>query len=291
MEGVELVLDAKAELGEGPLWDHRRRVLYWVDITAGRIHVYDPYTGKDRIIDTGEPVGCVTPRMNGDLLMAMKNGFASLDVESAVIRRLIDPEKHLPANRFNDGKCDPRGRFWAGTMSLKGQKGAGSLYCLYPDLTVRTMLSGVTTSNGLAWSADQKKLFYIDTGTGNVSVFAYDAESGDIGHRRKLISIPSNEGKPDGMTIDEAGMLWVAHWGGGRVSRWNPKDGKRIASLEIPAPNVTSCTFGGSHFDELYITTARGPLSDDQLEKYPQAGGLFRAKPGVRGLRQSVFAG
>jgi sugar lactone lactonase YvrE len=266
-------------------------VLYWVDINAHKVHVFDPGTGVDKSIDVGRPVGCLAPRRNGDLLLGLSNGFAALDIESGAVRPLIDPEAHLGDNRFNDGKCDPRGRFWAGTMSLKREKGGASLYCLFADLTVRTMLTGVTVSNGLAWSKDQKKMYYIDTGAQKVSVFSYNAETGDISRRRTAFSIPPDQGKPDGMTIDEEGMLWVAHWGGGRVSRWDPKQGRQIAEIEVPAPNVTSCAFGGPHLDELYITSARGPLNEEARKKHPGAGGIFRAKTGVRGVREPLFAG
>jgi sugar lactone lactonase YvrE len=288
---AEVALQAQSELGEGPLWDVRKRLLYWVDISGHKVHVFDPSSGADRFVDVGQPVGCVAPRKNGDLVLAMQDGFAILDVESGEVRNLIDPEKHLPDNRFNDGKCDPRGRFWAGTMSMKRVKAAGSLYCLYPDLTVRTMLTRVTTSNGLAWSSDERKLYYIDTGTPYVSVFNYDPESGEISRRRRIITIPQNQGKPDGMTIDEEGMLWVAHWGGGRVSRWDPKDGSQTDVVEVPAPNVTSCAFGAPMLDTLYITTARGPLNDEERKEYPLAGGLFQVKPGVRGRPEPAFAG
>jgi len=288
---IEVALDAKAELGEGPLWDYRKRVLYWVDINAHRVHVFDPATGVDRYIDVGQPVGCLAPRRNGDLLLGLQTGFATLDIESGSVRHLIDPEAHLPDNRFNDGKCDPRGRFWAGTMSLNRVKGSASLYCLSGDLTVRTMLTGVTVSNGLAWSPDQRKMYYIDTAAQKVSVFSYTVETGDISRRRTAFSIPPSQGKPDGMTIDEEGMLWVAHWGGGRVSRWDPKEGRQIADIEVPAPNVTSCAFGGPHMDELYITSARGPLDEEGRSRHPHAGAIFRVRPGVRGRRQPLFAG
>ncbi len=288
---IKLVFKADAALGEGPLWDFRRHVLYWVDITMHKVHIYDPSTGMDRAIDVGQPVGCLAPCQDGGLILGLQQGFGTLNIESGTLVLLLDPESHLPNNRFNDGKCDPRGRFWAGTLSLKNAKGAGSLYCLYTDMTVRTMLTGVTTSNGLAWSPDQKKLYYIDTPTSCVSAFKYDPDSGEISGKRKIISIPPDQGKPDGMTIDEEGMLWIAHWGGGCVSRWDPGEGRQISTIKVPAPNVTSCAFGGIRLDELYITTSRASLNEEDLRNYPNTGGLFKVKPGVRGIREPVFGG
>ena len=287
----DLVLNAKATLGEGPVWDDRHHVLYWVDIEECLVHIYDPSTHVDRQIHTKQRIGCLSTRMNGSLLLGLERGFATLDIESEKIDYLVDPENHLPRNRFNDGKCDPQGRFWAGTMSLDKKKEAGSLYCLFPNLTFRTMISSVTTSNGLAWSSDHKTLYYIDTPTLKVAAYRFDPETGDISHKKTAITIPKGQGHPDGMTIDEEGMLWVAHYGGAKVSRWDPVKGEMIAAVEIPAPQVTSCTFGGLHRDRLYITTARQGMEEEALKTYPEAGGLFCVEPGVKGMPSSIFAG
>jgi sugar lactone lactonase YvrE len=292
---ISLVVDAKAELGEGPCWDIHRQMLYWVDIIKHLVHIYDPKTSVDRTIDVGQEVGCVAPRRAGGLLCGFRNGIGILDTESAEYRILLDPENHLPGNRFNDGKCDPAGRFWAGTMAPRvgdaKRKAAGSLYCLFPNMTIRTMVSGVITSNGLAWSPDSNQMYYIDTGLPVVSAFDFDRETGDISNRRTVIEIDPSTGKPDGMTIDEEGMLWVAHFGGGRVTRWDPNEGRLLKTIEVPAPRVTSCAFGGYHLDTLFITTARSGMTEDELKTYPKAGGLFRLNPGVRGTPTAEFNG
>ncbi len=294
-EKLELIVDAKAELGEGPCWDFNRHILYWVDINRHLVHIYDPKTSVDRTIDLGQEVGCVVPRKAGGLLCGLKNGIGSLDTESGDCRILLDPESHLPGNRFNDGKCDPVGRFWAGTMTPRVGKEKrnpqGSLYCLYPNLTIHTMVSGVTISNGLAWSPDRRLMYYIDTGLPVVCAFDYNEETADITNRRTVIEIDSSTGNPDGMTIDEEGMLWVAHFGGGRVTRWDPKVGRLIQTIEVPAPRVTSCAFGGYNLDELFITTARSGMTDDELKSFPEAGGLFQINPGVRGTPTVEFNG
>ncbi len=288
---VELVCDAKAELGEGPIWDYRRGLLYWVDIRASAIHLYDPIAARDRVIDAGQEVGCVALRSNGGVIFAGRNGFAELDIESGAIAALLDPERHLPANRFNDGKVDPRGRFWAGTMNTEGQQKKGSLYCLFADFSLRTMVTGVSISNGLAWSADHKTLYYVDTPTQEVAAFDFDVDSGEVCGRRTAVRIPAEKGKPDGMTMDTEGMLWVALYGGGAVTRWNPRDGRLLATIEVPAPLVTCCAFAGLRMDEMYITTARQGLDPGALADHPQSGGLFRALPGARGSHEPQFAG
>jgi sugar lactone lactonase YvrE len=288
---VELALDARAALGEGPLWDPRRGLLYWVDIEAGRVHSYDPFTGSDRDVELGQRVGCLALRAGGGLLAGVETGIGALELPSGEFKILVNPENELPRNRFNDGKCDPAGRFWAGTMSMDRQEGAGSLYRLETDLSIRRVLSGVTTSNGLAWSADGRTLYYIDTRTRAVAAFDYEAAGGTIANRRELIRIPPDLGKPDGMCIDSEGLLWIAMFGGGRITRWQPHEKSLVADYAVPAPRVTSCCFGGKDLETLYITTARFGLGADALAEFPLSGGLFKLSAGVRGAAVPFFAG
>ena len=289
---ADLALDARALLGEGPIWDARIQVLYWVDIMGYKVHVFNPATGQDRAIDVGQPVGTVVPRRSGGVMAALRDGFAALDIETGELTPIADPEAHLPGNRFNDGKCDPAGRFWAGTMRIaEDQKGAGSLYRLDPDLSVHKMWTNITVANGIAWSHDAKTMYYIDTPTQRVVAFDYNVATGDIADPRPVIHTPNGPGGPDGMTIDAEGMLWVAYWGGWRVVRWDPATGEALAIIELPVERVTAPWFGGPNLDELYITSARIGLSDDALAQQPHAGGIFVARPGVRGLAAFEFAG
>ncbi len=289
---AELVLDARALLGEGPIWDVRRQALYWVDIAGGKVHIFDPTTGQDRAIDVGQPVGTIVPRRNGGALVALRDGFAALDLETGALTMIADPEAHLPQNRFNDGKCDPAGRFWAGTMRLaEDRTGAGSLYRLDPDLTVHKMWSNITVANGIAWSHDATTMYYIDTPTRMVVAFEYDLATGAIANPKPVISTPDGPGFPDGMTIDAEGMLWVAYWDGWRVVRWDPATGEALAVIELPVQRPTAPWFGGPDLDVLYITSARVGLSEEALQQQPHAGGLFAARPGVRGVPAFEFAG
>ena len=292
---VELILDAKASLGEGLCWDARKAVLYWVDILAHEVHIFDPSIPadsnqpQDQVIDVGQYVGAVVPRKSDGLLLAVHHGFAILDLKTEKLKIINDPESHLPNNRFNDGKCDPAGRFWAGTLDLGAKPAAGSLYCMDTDQTVRKALDNVTISNGLAWSLDHSTMYFIDTPTKQLSAYDYDIDTGHIGNQRVVITFPKNMGHPDGMTIDTEGMLWVALYGGSCVSRWDPSNGKLIQKISVPATNVTNCTFGGPSLDRLYITTAREGLDEAALGQQPHAGGLFCATPGVSGLPAVEF--
>jgi sugar lactone lactonase YvrE len=288
---AELVLDAKAALGEGPVWSAREQRLYWVDIEAGCLHAFAPSEGTDRVYELGEMVGTVVPRGRGGVMLALHHGFAAFDPQSGELTRWSDPEAHLSRNRFNDGKCDPAGRFWAGTLSLDRTPGAASLYCLEADGRVRTMLQGVTNSNGIAWSLDGTSMYYIDTPTRQVTEFEFDLASGQIANPRPVITIPADSGKPDGMTIDADGMLWIALWDGGCVGRWDPRTGELLARVEVAARRVTACAFGGPDLTDLYVTTARTGMGDVELAAQPLAGGLFHVRPGVAGVPAFEFAG
>lgn len=272
---VEVACPIICRLGEGPVWDEREQVIRWVDILNGHIHRWDPAHRSHSRLDLGEMVGVVALREKGGLIAGLRSGIAFVEEPAGGIKRLHAPEAHLPDNRFNDGKCDPAGRFWAGTMPLSADRPEGSLYMTSGDGNIRRMLTDVTISNGLVWNMNKDRMYYIDTPTHEVSVFDYDDATGTIADRRTAVTIPAEEGVPDGMTIDAEGMLWVAHWGGGRLTRRDPETGGKIEELILPVSNVTSCTFGGPDFRDLYITTAREGLSQDELASQPQAGMLF----------------
>jgi len=288
---AELILDSRATLGEGVCWDAERHLLYWVDILEKEIHVFDPSTGNDHCIRIDHYVGAVACSSDGRLILATQQGFAKLDTDTEELTPICDPESHLPCNRFNDGKCDPVGRFWAGTMDLEGQGNGGSLYRLDPDRSVHRMVENVTISNGLAWSSDDKVMYYIDTGRSNVSAFDYDSDTGSIKCRRTVIQFDRNWGHPDGMTIDEEDMLWVAHCGSGCVARWNPRSGKLLEKIELPVSLVTNCVFGGRDLDTLFISSARITLNDDEIAQQPLAGGIFCVNPGIKGRVTPSFYG
>lgn len=288
-DAVELVLDSRSILGEGAIWDEKNQVLYWVDIDPGLVHIYDPATRKDRALQVRQSVGTVVPRASGGLMLAVREGFMSLDIETGKTALVAVPQGHNTENRFNDGKCDPAGRFWAGTMETPTSKGA--LFRLDRDLSVHKMVDNVAISNGLAWSLDKKTMYYIDSMTRKIDAFDYDLMTGAISNRRTVVSVPEGYGLPDGMTMDAEGKLWVAHWDGWCVCRWDPATGKLMQNVRLPVARPTSCAFGGPALDSLYITSVTTELDAAALAKQQGAGGIFCLKPGVRGLPAFSFAG
>ena len=290
MEAKRLDLPVSA-LAEGPLWDHEAQTLYWIDIVGKRIHRYRTENGSSDSLELDQYIGAAVQHASGGLIAAMQHGFHRIDFESGRVEQLADPESDRPDNRFNDGKCDPAGRFWAGTMSLKGESGTGALYRLDRDGSVHKMADGISISNGLAWSADRRTMYYIDTPTQRVDAFDYDPDTGEIANRRTVIRIPEEDGSPDGMSIDAEGKLWIALWGGWQVGRWDPDTGEKLMSIRVPTAHVTSCAFGGPDFKQLYITTAREGLSAEELERQPGAGCLFTARVDVAGLPADKYQG
>lgn len=285
---VEVVLDARAEVGEGPVWDDDRRELVWVDIPRGEVHRWSPATGRDASLSVGQPVGAVALRRSGGLVMAVRDGFGFLEHGQLRVCRPVEADRD--DTRMNDGKCDSAGRFWAGTMALDMRPGAGALYRLERDLQLSRLLDGLGISNGLAWSLDDRTMYFVDSLAHGVDAFDYDAESGSISRRRRLVEIPADEGLPDGMTIDAAGHLWLALWDGWSVRRYTP-EGELDTIVELPAAQITSCTLGGPNLDELYITSAAEGLSPDELDRQPYAGAIFSVSIEQHGLPAHRFAG
>lgn len=284
------VLNCHAQLGEGPSWDHTRKRLIWVDINGFTLNLFDPVTGINKAYSFDRQIGAAVPDNLGGFILALRDGFYSWSLKTDALTCIARPEGEDTPNRFNDGKCDPEGRFWAGTMFHEsGPKAEANLFRLDGDLTVHTMKQKVIISNGLAWDEARSVMYYIDTLAKKVVAYDYEQKTGDISHERDVIMIPDEYGLADGMTIDEKGMLWIAFFNGWKVRRINPDTGDVIMVIEVPAGQVTSCTFGGEDLDELYITTARMSLSPDDLVEQPDAGNLFSVKPGVRGRAAHSF--
>ena len=285
-----LVLDARAELGEGPLWDPIRQRLLFVDIMRGHLHVFDPVEGLDHVIDVGRPVGAVACTMRGDWVVAAAQGFYRIDPDTERVTPLAEAAPGRPDVRMNDGYVDAAGNFWAGTLSLNRTPERGALYRLDPTGRVVTMLEPVTTSNGIDWSPDGRLMYYVDTGTRRVDVFDVDLPSGQLTNRRTFVDLQGEKGRPDGLIVDSEGGVWVALWRGGSVRRYRP-DGRLDRTIDLPVDLVTKCAFGGADLSELYITTAWIDLSAEERQRQMEAGGLFRVTPGVRGQPIRLFRG
>ncbi len=287
---AELLFEANNRLGEGPVWDFYTNEFLWIDIEQKRIWCYSEFREAYIISQLNERISLVVPTNQVNLyLVGLENGLALWDRQTNLLKTVSNPESHIPNNRFNDGKCDAYGRLWIGSMSLSVEKNAGSLYCTDSDFQSRKLLSGITISNGIDWSPDNKIMYFIDTATRAVSAFDFDLKTAQISNRLEIIHFPEEHGSPDGMCVDCEGMLWIAHWGGAGISRWNPVSGELLEKIEIPALNAGSLCFGGKNLDTIFITSAKEGLTAQELDQYPLSGSVFIYKPKVRGRKTNTF--
>jgi sugar lactone lactonase YvrE len=297
MNKPELIVKMSLALGEGPCWDDRTKCLFWIDIIGEKIIRYNPEVSETVVYSSGQPIGCIALREKAGLVCALQDGIYSFDPVNGLLGKLLDrPDACIEGNRFNDGKCDPAGRLFVGTMSNAANEGQGgtplgTLFRIDPYLRATALVSGVSISNGIAWRSDCKTMYYIDSPTREVSSFDYNIENGSISNRRTVISFKDENGIPDGMTIDSEDMLWIAHWGGWKISRWNPITGVKLGEYTLPCQNVTCCTFGGIDYSSLYITTARIGLTKSELENQSEAGSVFCLKTSTTGKASFRFKG
>lgn len=287
---VHSVVPTTAFLGEGPCWIEAKGQLALVDILSPAIIIADPARGTFQSYPMPELVSAVVPRQRGGFVAAMQTGIKAVDLDAGTMTVLAAPEAGKPGNRFNDAKCDRRGRFWAGTMALDATPGHGSLYRLDPEGRCTCMDTGFHVSNGLGWSPDDRRMYFTDSGAKRIYVYDFDLESGEIANRRSFVELPDGVGSPDGLTVDCEGFVWSAHWDGWCITRYDP-DGRVDRVINMPIPRPTSCAFGGPDFATLYITSARIRLSAAQLAEAPLSGSVFAVPAPVRGLAEPIFAG
>jgi len=291
MENVQAshYLSVQSELGEGPLWHPVEKRLYWVDIEVGKIFRYSPATETQESFTVGTSVGALGFRSNGGLVLATGKGFAFWDSFNQSLKILADPIAGKQDIRLNDGKVGPSGHFWAGSLDLKGE---GAFYRLDPDCNCHTILKHITISNGLAWSPDNTRLYYTDSGDHTIYTFDFDFLKRTIQNQQIFIQLPTDnsEGVPDGLTIDAEGCIWSARWDGAKVVRYSPI-GEAILEVNLPVSRVTACTFGGENLDDLFITTAAMGLTAEQRARQPYAGDIFVYKTNTKGLETPFFAG
>jgi L-arabinonolactonase len=294
MTEITCVVDAKAILGEGTIWDGKEQVLWWIDIWANAIHRYDPATGNDEIFATPEYLGCIGLRERGGLVLTMVSGFYFFDPKTGKFDPIVDPEKDMPDTRFNDGKPDRQGRFWSGTMFESPGKPPAkieSLWRLDPDLSVHRIVEGIGCANGLAWSPDSRTMYFTDSHTNLVWAFDFDPASGDVENRRVFLDL-TNEGYiVDGATVDEAGNYWLTVPFKGKVLAYDPK-GKLMRTIDMPTDLPTCCEFGGEDLDTLYVTSAVLKRPYAEIKGAGPHGGLFAITGlGVKGLPLPPFKG
>ncbi len=286
---VTSVVDAKNRLGEVPVWDVAEQALYWVDIEGKLLQRLTPGTGKVERWVMPERIACFALREKGGLIVAFASGIAFYDLDTGGIEWIARPDP-VPTNRFNEGKCDRRGRFWAGTMDDRLKEHSASLFRVDPDLTVTKVLDGIGISNSIVWSLDGRVFYFADTLDKVIDRFDFDAVRGTIANRRRIVDLKDTGIAPDGSTIDTEGYLWNAQWDGWRVARYAP-DGRLDRVVELPVQKPTSCMFGGADLRTLYVTSAIWDLSPGQLRDQPLAGGLFALDVGIGGVPEPRFAG
>lgn len=303
---VDVALNIPADLGESPCWSPRSSTLLWVDIFRGELHSFDPAAGIDRHMDVGQPLGMAAQRASGGIVCAVRDGIGFADLDSGFFELAAPLERDTPANRMNDGACDQTGRLWAGTMATDLSPERGTLYRIESSpsqgrvttplqargtvLTIAPAVNGLSISNGLGWSPDNRTMYLVDSPTQRVDAFSFDVTSGDLSDRRAFCRTPAGQSTPDGLAVDAAGGVWLALWDGGAVLHYDA-DGALVDAIEVPAVRVTSVAFGGPNLNQLFITTARTGLTAEQLKREPHSGSIFVAEPGVEGLPQFEFAG
>jgi sugar lactone lactonase YvrE len=280
---ASMLYPSQCILGESPLWHAGRKSCYWVDIETSRVFEYRWVDRRLKTWHFDHQVTLVVVDLQGMLVLGLRGGLARFNPETGIFQWLLDIEKEKMDHRCNDGSCDSNGRLWIGTMQQDFEKSAGKLYCIDENLRLHQKLSEVTISNGLVWSPDNSRMYYIDSPTQTVQQFIYNPQTATLRFEKIAIHIPQTMGTPDGMVMDEEAMLWVAHWGGFGVYRWNPFTGKLLQKVQVPVPNVSSCAWVGESLDQLLITTARQHLNEKELEKYPGSGDTFIVKTDAKG--------
>ncbi len=290
MSEVQLVWEIRAVLGEGPLWVEAENAVYWVDIMSSKVHRYALADGAKTTWTFDSPVTSLNPRQDGSFIGTIVDGFAAINFDVLSTTPIQLPEADRPGNRFNDGKVDNSGRYWAGTMDIEQSGETGSLYRLDPDLSVQQVDSDYIICNGPAFNIDNTIIYHTDSIKRIIYALDIGAD-GSLSNKRVFTQFTrDDEGVPDGMTVDSEDCLWVAHFGGARLTRYSPA-GEILEVLPLPALNITSCAFAGAELDTLYITSASTAMSDEQLQEYPLAGSLFSCQPGVKGAPTPLFAG
>jgi D-xylonolactonase len=293
LSAPRVIGSVRATLGEGLCWSPRQQSLWWVDILERRLYRDDAATGAHAEWSFDETISAVAERDDRPgLAVTLRRGLVLFDPRTGDVQRLDEPELDREGNRFNDGKCDTRGRFWGGTMDFAVQKPTGALYCFETDGSARRAIDlGWIVTNGPTWTLDGRTMFVNDTVHRRVVAHAFDPQTGAVGASREWLVLDEADGHPDGMTTDASGRLWIAHWGGACVTCHDPDTAAELARIPLPTDHITNVAFGGPEMTTLFISSARFELSAAQLDAQPLAGALFAVDTDAPGLPANLFAG
>lgn len=286
---IQPLFGVRCHHGEGPVWDPQAQQFYWVDLMQGQFFIGDWETGRVETHVVGQPLGVLALREQGGVVMALRDGFFTYDTHSRELKQVSPTEADVQATRFNDGAVDPKGRFWAATMTYDGTEPVGNLYCLNEAGAVQRHEQNLMLPNGMGWSADRKTYFFADTERHVVYAYDYDLETGRLSHRRNFIEF-GPEGFPDGLTVDTNDHLWVAMWQEGKISHFDAQ-GKKVDDIELPVSHPTSCCFGGPEMQHLLITTSQRPLSPEQKKAQPLAGVCLQIQTNTTGQPEPRYLG
>jgi sugar lactone lactonase YvrE len=286
---ADILLKTNLLLGEGPLWHPEWEKYLYVDIEGKKVGIIDPVSLVVEEKPVGKRVGAVLAAEDNQLLVALQGSLAWFNFQTCELTEIMQVEKDKPQNRCNDGKCDAAGRLWIGTMNEDAKGRNGALYC-FDGRTLQKKLDNRFVSNGICWSMDNRTMYYIDSFDYHLKAFDFDLLTGSVSSERIVVEMKEPGCTMDGMTMDEEGMIWIGIWGGHCVNRYNPLSGELIGTVQVNAPYVTSCCFGGANMEQLFITTARVGLGEKQLQLYPDSGSLFVADIGLKGQKINYFS-
>ena len=287
---LRCALDIRASLGECPVWSTAEQALYWADINAPSLNRFDPATGGNRVMPMPSSIGSFALRKRGGFIIALRDGLWLARPDGKLERRVVEAPYDPAHHRFNDGRCDPQGRFFSGTMNERRDAPSAALYRIDTDFAITEIFANLTISNGLAWSPDGRTMYHADTPALTINAFDFDAASGMPSKGRVFARFEAETDRPDGAAVDSEGCYWIAFYRGGRVVRLSPA-GKMLASFPLPAKCPTMCAFGGADLKTLYVTSARQQRDADELARLPQSGGIFAMRVDVPGLPEPAFAG
>jgi sugar lactone lactonase YvrE len=290
MTEIACVVEANDSLGECCLWCPATKLLWWLDIQKPCLQSYDPVSRAHRVYPLpGRYCGCAALRRSGGLMLALDDGLHGFDPLSGKLEFLLQAEQ-VPGNRYNDGRCDRRGRLWIGTMDIDIKRPSGSFYRIGPDRSLRTLFDGITVPNSTAFSPDDRTLYFADTPRHAIWAFDFDLDAGAISNRRVFVDLSGRKAYADGSCMDAEGFLWNAEYGGHRLTRYAP-DGRVDRNIELPVTNPTCCCFGGEKLDTLYVTSASLAPKAGAQEPAAIEGGVLALHVGVRGLPEAAFGG